>query len=119
MGEVPPLPERGGGDGYDWLDRLDGGWHAIAGWGRDGWDLGDWPLVVVAHFNGRCLFAVGVYIEGDVEVQAFTTREERDVATDEIATIWWRRQENGPEDLPPEGGGLLPHHRGHYRIGRP
>lgn len=41
--------------GVDWID--DGyafmaagatdGWRAVSAWGKDGWDLGDWPYVVV------------------------------------------------------------------------
>jgi hypothetical protein len=36
-------------DGYSDMEVAAGeGWHAIAGWGRDGYDLGDWPYVVVS-----------------------------------------------------------------------
>jgi hypothetical protein len=47
---LPPLPPRDpGGDGYDWMDRVHRSrWAPIPSWGRDGWDLGDWPLVIVA-----------------------------------------------------------------------
>ena len=34
-------------DGYDWIAQAESeGWRAVSGWGRDGWDLGDWPYVV-------------------------------------------------------------------------
>lgn len=36
-------------DGYDDMDVAESeGWKAVSGWGRDGWDLGDWPYVVVS-----------------------------------------------------------------------
>jgi hypothetical protein len=88
---------RGGdywGDGYDWMEKLDGtGWRALPNWGRDGWDLGDWPLVVIAHAhdtdNGDYLLAERV--EGDVTVWAYHTKDERDTGTDRSARYWWSR----------------------------
>lgn len=39
-------------DGYSDMEVASGeGWHAVSGWGRDGWDLGDWPYVVVSVRN--------------------------------------------------------------------
>lgn len=36
-------------DGYSDMEvAATEGWRAIAGWGRDGWDLGDWPYVVIS-----------------------------------------------------------------------
>lgn len=80
-------------DGYDDMD-VNGrkGWHSIAGWGRDGWDLADWPYVVISH--GTLEHDVpGKYrllsvCEGDHTVYAFDTPEDRDAATDYLF-IWY------------------------------
>jgi hypothetical protein len=41
-----------GDDGYDRIEAArPHRWHAIPSWGRDGWDLGKWPLVVIYHRN--------------------------------------------------------------------
>lgn len=46
LSELPALPQRGFGDGYDWMSELQK-WAAIPGWGRDGWDMGSWPYVII------------------------------------------------------------------------
>lgn len=112
--ELPPLPPRGFGDGYDWMSDLRDGWRPVAGWGRSGWDLGDWPYAIVVHYDGDGVHALGTYVEGDVSMEAFPTREERDAATDRIAAYHWRHNGNGPDDLPDRDEDLAPHHRGPY-----
>ena len=88
---------RGGdyfGDGYDWMEKLDGtGWHAIPGWGRDGWDLGDWPLVIIAQAYDRDEgdYLLCERVEGDVTVWAYRTKEALYEATDRIARTHWSR----------------------------
>lgn len=75
-------------DGYDFIGAgASNGWHAVAGWGRDGWDLGSWPYVVVL-FRGDLERAI--YVEGDITVETFATREDRETATDETALFYWR-----------------------------
>ncbi len=72
-----------GGEGYDRMEYADrSGWAAIPSWGRDGWNLGRWPPVVVYH---RGELEIAVDVEGDINIEEFTTREERDRKTDEIA----------------------------------
>jgi hypothetical protein len=35
--------------GYDWMELIEAeGWAVIPSWGCDGWDLGQWPYVMVA-----------------------------------------------------------------------
>ena len=116
---VPPLPDSYAGNGYDWLQELEGGWRPVPAWGRDGWDLGIWPLVAVAHYDGDDSFGVATRIEGDVELEVFPTREERDAATDQIAAYWWRDMARNdlpshPRDLPHHDDDLLPHQRGPF-----
>ncbi len=113
--DLPPLPVSLWYDGYDWLGALRHGWYDVSSWGRDGWDLGSWPLVIVAHYDGEDRYGLAVYVEGDVEVTAYPNREERNGATDRVAAFYWRRRRGQrPDDLPAEGDELLPHHRGPY-----
>src|SRR5690242_19666271 len=36
-------------DGYSDMEvAAEDGWQAVAGWGRNGWDLGNWPYVVIS-----------------------------------------------------------------------
>jgi hypothetical protein len=112
--DLPPLPDLIFDEGYAWLGALRHGWYDVSSWGRDGWDLGSWPLVIVAHYDGEDRYGLAVYVEGDVEVTACPNREERDGATDQVAAFYWRRRSDRPDDLPAEGEELLPHHRGPY-----
>lgn len=113
---LPPLPERGCGDGYDWMEEAAPAWSALAGWGAHGWDLGDWPYVIVVvcavklpaaealRTGARHVLGVATYVEGDLDVHAYTTRHDFMVAVDEIAAFYWRLSANdGPPDLPPIG----------------
>ena len=119
-GEAPHIPELSadyGGDGYDWMQHLPREWESVASWGRDGWDLGSWPYVIVVEFCNpeQGVYAVGTYVESDITVQRFDTAEEQYAAIDKIAEFYWRLgQSRGPQDLP-VGEGLLPHHRRPYR----
>lgn len=117
---IPELAPDYGGEGYDWLERLPDGWKPVAAWGREGWDLGDWPYAIVVEYRdpGQGVYAVGTYVENDITVQRFETVEEQYDAIDKIAEFYWRADPSrGPRDLP-EGQGLLPHHRRPYRRSR-
>jgi hypothetical protein len=52
-GPQPIATEAGfdptGGDGYDYISWVEHneGWEAEASWGLSGWDLGEWPLVIL------------------------------------------------------------------------
>ena len=93
-----------GGDGYDWISWLTapsatiGGvtnWSVISAWGTDGWDLGDWPYVIVsvarAETNDRWLTCV--YVEGDLEIQEFTDQADWYRHLDSIARYSWRNKD--------------------------
>jgi hypothetical protein len=112
--DLPSLPDSLWNQGYDWLGPLRHGWYGVSSWGRGGWDLGSWPRVVIAHYDGEGRYGLAVYVEGDVEVTAHATREDRDRVTDQQAASWWQYFGRGPKDLPAEGDELLPHHRGPY-----
>lgn len=62
-------------------------WRAVAAWGRDGWDLGEWPYIICL-FRGDLERAI--YCEGDIRVETYASREERERATDETALFYWR-----------------------------
>ena len=52
LGDIPRPPTgHGFGGGYEWMEEgLPEGWHVEPMWGRDGWNLGSWPYVVVALY---------------------------------------------------------------------
>lgn len=81
---LPPLPDLDLCDGgYDWIVQLRRtGWQEIAGLAV-GTLLGDWPYQVVAHHSDpeRDLYGLAVFTEGDVSVEGFRSRAERDEAT--------------------------------------
>jgi hypothetical protein len=104
-----------GGMGYDWMaEALPRPWRPVPSWGASGWDLGDWPLVCVAHYRdsaGR--LAVVQYIEGDLLARVCDDPAELDRATDAIARECWERDpEAGPPDLDaPEARGAYSRER--------
>lgn len=103
---LPPLPPRGWGDGWDWMDELGPTpWVPVPLWGLDGWDLGEWPYVIVcicSPGSGTQAFGVATYVEGDLERQAYATRAEMIARVDEIAAFYWRLSSRPPE-VPPIG----------------
>lgn len=117
MTRVPVWP---GYDGYGAIELAKrDGWHAVPSWGRDGWDLGGWPYVIVftRTKGGPDLagppkpFEVAYYVEGDVNVFSFETVEERNEKIDGIAFFHWRnRNESWVEGLI----GPKPEHRGPF-----
>jgi hypothetical protein len=118
LGDIPRPPQgHRFGNGYEWMNEgLPEGWHPEPIWGRYGWDLGAWPLVVVALYidDEHNHYAVAEYVEGDVSVKRYKSRGALYVAVNNIAEFHWRLgQSRGPRDLP-EGRGLLAHHTGPY-----
>lgn len=86
-----------GYDGFDWIARVQEAptWRVIPNYGRDGWSLGDWPLVAVAHgcpeADDPAPYRLIERIEGDLEVWAFETQEALYAATDTLARRHWER----------------------------
>jgi len=79
-------------DGYDDME-VNGkkGWRALSGWGQDGWDLGNWPYVVISHgdkADGDGKYRLLSVCEGDHDVYAFDSPEDREAATDYLF-IWY------------------------------
>jgi hypothetical protein len=79
-------------DGYDDMAAEEGrGWHANAGWGRDGWNLGDWPYVVIytrEFADDQHPFGVMQIVEGDRTVYAFASKADQDAALDYLF-LWY------------------------------
>ena len=104
---MPTYTRWPGDDGYDRMTFARArGWEAISSWGLDGWDLGNWPYVVVYH---RRETELAIDVEGDITVQTFPTREERDRKTDETAFFYWKnhgedwvRGIDSHEQIPPK-----------------
>lgn len=76
-------------DGYGDMEQARAeGWREISGWGADGWDLGDWPYVVISHRDGTGRHEMRQTVEGDTTVYAFDNDEDRDAATDYLF-LWY------------------------------
>lgn len=93
-------------DGYDWMDLInEHGWYAVSSWGEDGWDLGEWPLVVVAATStadrSGNVYGLAVYVEGDVTCTFYRTQEAQRAEITRHAHYWWmnRRAVDRPEGL--------------------
>ncbi|RNL54885.1 hypothetical protein [Arthrobacter oryzae] len=104
--------------GYDWMELIEAeGWAVVPSWGCDGWDLGQWPYVMVAATRTADsignLFGVATYCEGDVSCTFYRTKARQFEAITEQAFFHWKNgQAHGPDDLP-EAAAELP---SRYRI---
>ena len=82
-------------DGYEDMEaEQDRGWHSCASWGRDGWDLGNWPYVVIYRrklAGGK--FGVMQIVEGDRTVYHFGSEADRDAAIDYLF-LWYAAEED-------------------------
>ena len=111
-----PVPFIDSHNGTEWISKAtEFGWCVTPSWGQMGWDLGNWPLMVVALYDSEpdTMFAMVSYVEGDLVLKAFASQDRRDQAVTEIAVAWWRGGfVPGPNDLPKQG--WLRHHHGPY-----
>ena len=104
--DLPVLVNYHMNDGYDWMDVIsEHGWAVIASWGCDGWDLGQWPYVMVAGIRTADgignLFGMATYCEGDVKTTFYRTKARFFDAISEQAFFHWKSgQADGPADLP-------------------
>ena len=72
-------------DGYDDMVVANGrGWQEHSGWGRDGYDLGDWPFVIVFTKGLELLTTC----EGDHTYYAFTSADDLEAAIDYLF-VWY------------------------------
>ena len=106
-----------GYDGYDIMAVAEQcGWEAIAGWGKDGYDLGDWPYVVVYSRKVGSMHQVAIYVEGDMTAYQVPSLEVRNAIIDDTAFFYWKHKEqewvqgySTVENLPPELRGPYRH----------
>ena len=103
---VPVLTDYHLNTGYDWMEEIEAeGWAVIPNWGIDGWDLGQWPYVMVAGMRTADeqdqLFAMATYCEGDVKTTWYRTQAAHWAAISEQAHFSWSMgQATGPKNLP-------------------
>ena len=108
--------------GYDWMELISGhDWTVLGGWGCDGWDLGQWPYVMLAVTltadERGPLFGVATYIEGDVTCEYYRTQARQWDAITEHAFGWWKGgMADGPADLPEAAAELPSRYRQPYRV---
>jgi hypothetical protein len=119
---LPVLVDYHMNDGYDWMDVIaEHGWAVIPGWGCDGWDLGQWPCVMVAGVRTADsignLFGMATYCEGDVRTTFYRTKARFwDAVTEQAFFHWKNGQAHGPEDLPEAAAELPSRYRMPYVI---
>ncbi|SLK12585.1 hypothetical protein [Arthrobacter sp. P2b] len=98
--------------GYDWMELIEEhGWAVIPSWGSEGWDLGQWPLVMVAGIRTADgignLFGVATYCEGDVTCTFYRSKSQQHEAITKHAHYWWKNgTAHGPTNLPETATGL-------------
>ncbi|MHA6969451.1 hypothetical protein ACX5K5_17355 (plasmid) [Glutamicibacter bergerei] len=119
---APSLPESVWDHGYEYMDLASQhGWGAIGSWGKDGWDLGDWPYMIIfyrgpSEATGNA-WGVGQYIEGDLETKYYETRESFLGAMDRKAFDHWKfHTEQAPPNLPEKFEDLPEEFRGMTRF---
>lgn len=80
-------------DGYSDMEAEAGrGWRVVAGWGRDGWDMGEWPYVMVYTRESKpgqtAEFELMQVVEGDRTQYSFGTEADRSAAMDYLF-LWY------------------------------
>lgn len=96
-------------DGYDWIDAAETtGWYALSNWGKDGWDAGQWPYVIVALAKGQDevgpFFGMTTYCEGDLETTFYRSQEQQwEAITEWCRWNWLHGQGDGPKLESPVG----------------
>lgn len=90
-------------DGYDFMHEhaIPAGWRAVSSWGRDGWDLGDWPYVCIYHHDYAGAYWFLSYCEGDLTAYRFDTLDQLHAHTDDTARFYWEHffRDRGPDNL--------------------
>jgi hypothetical protein len=70
-------------------------WKPVPTWGRDGWEFGAWPYVVVYHRTADNAWQLTENVEGDATVYSYPSRGLRDAATDCLAFSYWKHDQRG------------------------
>lgn len=103
------------GDGYDRMPlHRRYGFQQISCWGSQGWDLGDWPLVVVSARRAGDRYELLVDVEGDLARSEHRSSAELVAAIDDVAAFYWRLQRPALfDDLPDDS--IPDRYRGPYQ----
>ena len=108
-----------GDDGYDRIGRAaKHDWEAISAWGAAGWDLGDWPYVVISFRDRGNGFELAYNVEGDITVYRYASAADRERATDILAFFHWKAKGNQWVEGIESAAGCPPELRGAYHHGR-
>lgn len=93
-------------DGYDWMDATrERGWLTLSGWGKDGWDAGAWPYLIITISRGKddkgFFWGVTTYCEGDLDTKFYRDQMVQwQAITKWCHWNWEHGQSDGPKDLP-------------------
>lgn len=116
--EALKVGARVAGDGMEWAGAVEKltPLRCPSAWGTEGWDLGRWPLVVVALGEVDGVWLVAQRVEGDLYVDRYSTEEEAVAAVDNIAVSWWLSEGNGPpvEEIGTDPDAVPARFRGRY-----
>ncbi len=82
-------------DGYSDMEHESkaGGWKALAGWARDGYDLGDWPYVSFLIRKHDDRYGLLQIVEGDRSQWEFETQQDLYAAIDYMF-LWYSAGED-------------------------
>jgi hypothetical protein len=82
-------------DGYGDIEheRKTGKWLVVAGWGADGWDLGDWPYVSFLIRKQGERYGLLQIVEGDRSEWTFDTQNDLRAAIDYLF-LWYSAGED-------------------------
>jgi hypothetical protein len=70
-------------DGYGDIEvARSEGWRPLSSWGADGWDLGEWPYVILCIRDHGADYELLSICEGDHVVYAFMSEKDRSAALD-------------------------------------
>ena len=115
---APILPQSVWDHGYEYMELAERhGWSAIGSWGKDGWDLGAWPYVIIfyrarSESTGNA-WGIGQYVEGDLETKYYETRAAFIEAIDRMAYSHWQfNADQAPPNLPEKFEDLPEEYRG-------
>lgn len=85
-------------DGYGDMEVAERrGWTTISSWGHDGWDLGDWPYVVIStrttNASNTGQYELQQVCEGDHTRYQFDNAADREAAIDYLF-LWYAAGES-------------------------
>lgn len=79
-------------DGYGRMEFAEkhNGWRAVSSWGRNGWDLGSWPLITVMRREKDGKHQVRYDVEGDVTITSWDSEADANAYINGLAFFHWQ-----------------------------